>query len=83
MNVGENACRSGYVEVEAVIHRTLESGHGIRRSTLLDVRYTYEGKDYSSTLRLDGYAEGRFNKGDTIKRYIDPANPEELVENYQ
>ena len=70
--------RTGYVEIEAVINRALESGRGIRRSTILDVRYTYEGKNYAGTLRLTGYTEGRFNKGDIIKRYIDPANPGEL-----
>ena len=70
--------RTGYVEIEAVIQRALESGRGIRRSTILDVRYTYEGKDYAGTLRIDGFTEGRFNKGDTLKRYIDPANPGEL-----
>ena len=73
--------RTGYVEIEAVIHRALESGRGIRRSTILDVRYTYDGKDYAGTLRLDGYTEGRFNKGDTLKSYIDPVNPGELLKN--
>ena len=71
--------RTGYVEIEAVINRAFESGRGIRRSTILDVRYTYEGKDYADTLRISGYTEGRFNKGDIIKRYIDPANPGELI----
>jgi len=68
----------GYVQVEATITNVFPSGQGTRRSTLLNVRYTYEGQDYADTLRIGGYVEGRFNKGDTIMRWLDPANPGEL-----
>ena len=69
----------GYVQVKATITNVLASGRGIKMSTLLMVRYKYEGREFSGTIRLSGYAEGRFKKGDTILRWIDPAKPETLI----
>jgi len=71
---------SGYVQVDATIESVFSSGSGTHLSTLLTVDYTYEGKDYTDTLRIVGYVEGQFKKGDTIKRYLDPANPGTLIE---
>ena len=70
----------GYVQVEAGITNVLPSGRGIKMSTLLLVRYEYDGREYSSTLRLNGYSEGRFKKGVTIKRWLNPAKPETLID---
>jgi hypothetical protein len=72
---------SGYVEIEAAIYRVFESGRGIRRSTILNVRYTYEGQNYTDTLRLGGYVDDRYHAGDTIKGYLDPADPKKLIAN--
>ena len=69
----------GYVQVEATITNVLPSGRGIKMSTLLLVRYEYEGKEYSGVLRLNGYVEGRYNKNDTIICRIDPTKPETPV----
>jgi len=70
----------GYVQVEARITNVLPSGRGIKMSTLLLVRYEYEGKEYSGVLRLSGYAGGRYNKNDSIICRVDPAKPETPVE---
>ena len=70
----------GYVQVEATITNVLPSGRGIKMSTLLMVRYEYEEREFSGTIRLNGYSEGRFKKGDTILRWLDPAKPETLIE---
>jgi len=34
---------------------------------------------YTDTLRINGYVEGRFKKGDTIKRYARPGESGEIV----
>ena len=75
-----NHSKLGHVQVEARITSVLPSGRGIKMSTLLMVRYEYAGREYSGTLRLSGYTEGRFKKGDVIKRWLDPARPETLIE---
>ena len=70
----------GYVQVKAKITNVLQSGRGIKLSTLLSVQYEYEGQKYSNTLRMDGYVAGQYNKGDSITRWLDPAHPETLIE---
>jgi hypothetical protein len=69
-----------YAEVEATIKSVRASGKDYRRSTILTVSYEYEGKSYSATVRLSGYEEGRYSAGDAIKRCLDPAKPEELID---
>jgi len=56
------------------------SGSGTHLSTLLTVKYTYEGQDYTDTLRIAGYVEGQSKEGQVIQRYLDPANPGALIE---
>ena len=71
---------TGHVPVDATVTSVLPSGRGIKRETLLTVRYEYGGRGYSSTVRLGGYTEGRYMKGDVIKRRLDPAHPETLFQ---
>jgi len=66
---------SKLIKLEAVIKNVRRSGVRAQLSTLLTVSYTYDGTDYSATLKKGGYAEGNYNPNDTIFIYIDPVNP--------
>ena len=70
----------GYVQVEATITNVYLSGQGWRMKTRLTLQYEYEGETYTATLILGGNLEGRYNEGDTLMQWLDPANPGELIE---
>jgi hypothetical protein len=71
---------SAYTAVDATIERVLPSGRGYRRTTILGVRYEYDGSRYAATVSVSGYVEGHYGVGDIITRHIDPLKPGELVE---
>ena len=71
----------GYVQIEATITNVFLSGQGTRLKTRLMLQYKYEGERYTDTLELGGNLEDRYNKGDTITRWLDPKHPEKLIGN--
>jgi hypothetical protein len=70
----------GPVPVDARIEAVFSSGRGFRRYTILRLNYIYNEQKYVETIRISGYVEGRYKENDTIKRYIYPDRPEELIE---
>jgi hypothetical protein len=68
----------GYVQVEATITRVYLSGQRWHMKTRLTLQYEYEGETYTAVRELGGNSEGYYNVGDTIKQYLDPANPGKL-----
>jgi hypothetical protein len=68
----------GYVRVEATITDVFLSGQGRILRTRLTLRYEYEGETYTTRLELEGNSTGHYNKGSTITRWLDPAEPETL-----
>jgi hypothetical protein len=68
-----------FVPVETTIESVFPSGKGFRRTTIITVSYLYESKKYSKTIRMGGYVEGRFQKGNKLTLYLNPSNPEEIT----
>jgi outer membrane lipoprotein-sorting protein len=77
-NRNEAAETQKYDRVTATVNRIYESGRGYRRSTLINVSYTYNNVQRKTTIRRNGYREGVYNAGDTLVIYINPDNPEEI-----
>lgn len=75
----ETVARSSFIPVNATIKSVFPSGKGFHRSTLLTVNYTYQDSAYVQTVKMGGYVEGRFNRGDTLTLYLNPERPEEIV----
>lgn len=71
----EKKTESNLVKIEAVVKNARRSGVRAQLSTLLTVSYSFDGVDYTATLKRGGYAEGNYNPDDTIYIYIDPEKP--------
>jgi hypothetical protein len=69
-----------YLPVEVKIESVFPSGRGFRRSTLLTVSYTYKDNKFRKTIRKEGYLEGRYKQGSVLTFYLDPENPEDLID---
>jgi hypothetical protein len=71
---------ASFIPVETRIEKIFPSGRGYRRSTIITVNYMYEGRKYTKTVTRAGYAEGQYHKGDTLTLYLNPANPDEIID---
>jgi L-asparagine transporter-like permease len=67
-----------YIKTEAEITHVFPSGRGYRISTLLTVKYTFDGIRKTATIRRSGYKEGAYSKGGTTTIYINPNNNEDI-----
>jgi len=67
-----------YESKQAVVNSVYASGRSYKRSTLLNVSYTYDNQQLRGSLRREGYIEGTFNKGDTITIYVNKDNPSDI-----
>ena len=77
--VEETSKISSFVPVETKIESVFPSGRGFRRTTIITVSYSYEGKQYRNTVRMGGYVEGIYEKGNNLTLYLNPANPDEIT----
>ena len=67
-----------YDKVKAIVNSVYASGRNYKRSTLINVSYTYDNRQRRANLRREGYKEGVFNKGDTITIFVNRSNPDEI-----
>jgi hypothetical protein len=67
-----------YDKTTGVVNSVYASGRSYKRSTLMNVSYTYNDRQRRANLRREGYKEGTFNKGDTITIYVNRENPDEI-----
>jgi amino acid permease len=70
----QKAILENYIQVNATITDLYRSGKGIKLSTLLIVKYNYNGLENTATIRRGGYKEGNYKKGDTIIININKGN---------
>jgi amino acid permease len=66
--------KENYIQINAIIENIYRSGTGIKLSTLLIVKYNYNGVEKAITIRRNGYKENYYNKGDTIIININKEN---------
>jgi hypothetical protein len=67
-----------YEKTTGIVNSVYASGRSYKRSTLINVSYTYSERQRRANLRREGYKEGTFNKGDTIIIYVNRDNPDEI-----
>jgi amino acid permease len=66
----QNDLPENYIQVNRVINNVFRSGNGIYTSTLLTVKYHYNGLENTTTIRRGGYKENYYKKGDAIILHI-------------
>lgn len=72
---------ASYIPVSARIESVYPTGRGFRRGTIITVIYTHKSTEYIKTLtRGGGYTKGQYQKGDSLSLYLNPANPEEIID---
>lgn len=80
IKVSEETVRTtSFIPVETTIESVFSSGRGYRQTTIITVSYLYENKEYNNTIRIGGFVEGRFKKGNNLTLYLNPSNPEEII----
>jgi amino acid permease len=62
----KNDLLENYIQVNGIINNVLSSGNGIYTSTLLTVKYNYNGLEKTAAITRGGYEENYYKKGDTI-----------------
>ena len=66
--------KENYIEVSAMVKQVMRSGTRNKLTTILQVEYIYENEKQNATIRRNGYIENAYNKGDTIRIFINPNN---------
>ena len=58
--------QDNYIQINGTINDIYRSGNGIYTSTLLAVKYNYNGVETIATIRRGGYKENYYRKGDMV-----------------
>ena len=71
--------RENCIEVSATVNQVMRSGTRNKLSTILQIEYMFDNKILRATIRRSGYRENAYNKGDTIKIFINPKNKDKPI----
>jgi len=70
--------QKNWIEVTAKINRVMRSGIRNKQSTILYIEYMYNDEKKQATIIRSGYIENTYNKGDSIKIFINPDDINEI-----
>jgi|GEM_PF-2847566 len=70
--------QKNWIEVTAKVNRVMRSGIRNKQSTILQIEYIYNNDKQQATIIRNGYIENAYNKGDSIKIFINPNDINEI-----